>query len=633
MFLNRIFRSLRSKLMLTMGVLILLTGIAIAVSDYRLSVTATQENAQEQTETLGTLYSGHVSAWLGSKTQILAAFPEKLEEPALHANLVFARDAAGFSNVFIGYPDGSLANAGNVVLPSDNNDPRIWGWYKGVQDRPGYLLVDMPSVASATKEVVSSIGKGIFKDGKFVAAIAGDMGISVILKELSYATQNGERYLFITHQDGRIFAHSDVQLVNQPASVLGSGLTAEEIDRMTRTKVFAEHSLSGRASLVRVFPIQGTNYVLFVVLDKAKLMEPVQARLTRTILVILVILAISMAASYLFLARLLLGLSHVRDAMREISQGAGDLTRRMDVDSRDEVGQTAEAFNQFIAKLNAMFLEVRDQTSLLARDVGAVNQVMMTVASDSQRVAEFSTSNAATIEQVAANVSSIADTARDTNQLAQHTGESSRDGAQTIDRISLEMNATSESVKGIATVMASLEIRSREITKITEVIGEIANQTNLLALNAAIEAAHAGELGKGFAVVADEIRQLAERTGQSTIEISAMIENVRKETASAVASMQETAGNVQATQRLTDAARLSIRGIHDAMQRMESMVSAIAHSTREQHDATAQLAMSTETINERIQQSDRSLQLSRETLARLDELAKRIDGVVGSFKL
>ena len=626
--------SLRNKVMVGMALGILLTGMAIAISDYRQSVSAMLESTQEQTETLGTLYSGHVSNWLNSKTQVLAAFPDSTKEPERHANLVYARDAAGFANVFIGYPDGSLVNAGNVVLPPDNRDPRVWGWYKGLAKAgPGFLLVDMPSVASATKEVVSSIGRGIFKDGKFVGAIAGDMPISAIMKELKYATQDGQRYLFITNRAGKIFAHSEVQLVNQPATQLGAGLSAEAISRMIETHGFSEQIVSGRASLIRVFPIAGTDYELFLVLDKARLMEPVYARLQRTMLVIAAVLAFFTLAGLLFLTRILAGLNGVRMAMRDISQGEGDLTRRIPIMAQDEIGETGQAFNHFITHLNDMLREVRDMTSELAGGVGDVHRAMLGIAADSQRVAESSTSNAATIEEVAANVSSIADSARDTNRLAEQTGASSREGSQNIDSIAHEMERAASSVQQVLEVMVLLETRSMEITTINQVISEITNQTNLLALNAAIEAAHAGDVGKGFAVVADEIRKLAERTAQATIEIAGMIHRIREETGSAMSSMRGTADLVMSTQGLTASARTSVHSIRNAMQDMEAMVNTIAMSTREQHDATSQLAQSNEGINLRIQQSDRSLQASLATLSRLNELARTIESVVGKFKL
>ncbi|UGA40769.1 methyl-accepting chemotaxis protein [Chromobacterium haemolyticum] len=118
--------------------------------------------------------------------------------------------------------------------------------------------------------------------------------------------------------------------------------------------------------------------------------------------------------------------------MREISQGEGDLTRRIEVAGEDEVAQTAQAFNQFVQRLNGMFRELRDEAGQLTQGVIEVSGAVKRLADDSHVLADISSSNAAAIEEVTVSISHIADATRETDSLARNTGEHSRERAPTI---------------------------------------------------------------------------------------------------------------------------------------------------------------------------------------------------------
>ncbi|RBB96647.1 methyl-accepting chemotaxis protein, partial [Pseudomonas sp. MWU12-2115] len=263
--------------------------------------------------------------------------------------------------------------------------------------------------------------------------------------------------------------------------------------------------------------------------------------------------------------------------------------------------------------------------------VESVTQTVDKVAHDSRQIADVSSSNAATLEQITVSISHIADAAREADTLVNHTGDVSGESASGMLRISNEMNSTVDAVKGLSSMLSSLDQRSQQISGITNVIKDIADQTNLLALNAAIEAARAGEMGRGFAVVADEVRKLAERTGQATVEISGMVSTIREETSQAVSNMQRTVNSVDGGVELTQSAVERIEKIQQAMQDVMSKMNEITLSTSEQHKATTLIAQSTEQINGRIVDSDDALQTVRDTLSDLTQSANNMRQLFSSF--
>ncbi|VEB41097.1 H3 [Chromobacterium violaceum] len=234
--------------------------------------------------------------------------------------------------------------------------------------------------------------------------------------------------------------------------------------------------------------VANTDWVMGVAADEEAVLAPVTQLIWLIAGGVVIVLLVLVALSSGYLTRLLRGLIQVRDAMSEIAQGEGDLTRRIDIHGEDEVAQTAEAFNQFVGRLNGMFRELRGEAEELAHGVIEVGGAVKQVASDSHRLADISSSNAAAIEEVTVSISHIAEATRETDSLARNTGEHSRESAGDMQRISSEMEQTSQSVSELSALLASLEQRSQEISKITNVISDIADQTNLLALNAAIEA-------------------------------------------------------------------------------------------------------------------------------------------------
>ena len=195
------------------------------------------------------------------------------------------------------------------------------------------------------------------------------------------------------------------------------------------------------------------------------------------------------------------------------------------------------------------------------------------------------------------------------------------------------MDTISETVAKASEVIKALGEESQQISSVVQVIKEVADQTNLLALNAAIEAARAGEQGRGFAVVADEVRKLAERTAQSTGDISAMIGKIQVSATEAVEEMDLVVQQVEAGQSSAQEAGELIRHIHAEAQNVSAAVTGISNALREQSQASQDVARHVESIAQMTDENNAAAEETASGSKLLSKLAQEMAAVVAQFKI
>jgi methyl-accepting chemotaxis protein len=193
---------------------------------------------------------------------------------------------------------------------------------------------------------------------------------------------------------------------------------------------------------------------------------------------------------------------------------------------------------------------------------------------------------ATAMEEMSMTVNEVAHNTTNASESAGQVAGNARDGQRVVSQAVIEMQKVAEIVRGSAVIVRNLGAKSEKIGEFVSVINDIADQTNLLALNAAIEAARAGEQGRGFAVVADEVRRLADRTVASTKEIRLMVNEIQKETALAVESIEKGKTEAEVSERLSHQADESLSQIVASIERIESVIAQIATAS-EQQAATA----------------------------------------------
>ncbi|GHU48802.1 hypothetical protein AGMMS50289_25740 [Betaproteobacteria bacterium] len=174
---------------------------------------------------------------------------------------------------------------------------------------------------------------------------------------------------------------------------------------------------------------------------------------------------------------------------------------------------------------------------------------------------------------------------------------------------------------------------SEQISSVVQVIKEVADQTNLLALNAAIEAARAGEQGRGFAVVADEVRKLAERTAQSTGDISTMIGKIQVAAKEAVGEMERVVSQVGEGQVLAQQAHEHIQTIHGETSKVSSAITEISNALKEQSEASSDIARHVESIAQMTDENNAAAEETASGATRLNQLAGEVNGEIAQFKV
>ncbi|MCB1849412.1 MAG: HAMP domain-containing protein [Gammaproteobacteria bacterium] len=269
-------------------------------------------------------------------------------------------------------------------------------------------------------------------------------------------------------------------------------------------------------------------------------------------------------------------------AMRDIAEGDGDLKQRLPVTGRDEVSQLVASFNDFVAKIQSLIVQVGDSSNIVSdattmmseeaqRNSEGVNQQRLEV----EHVATAINQTAQATRQMAMSAASAAEAAKKANQEVLVGGKTVDQTIDAINQLEMEVERTAEKIN-------RLSANSEDIGAVIEVINGIADQTNLLALNAAIEAARAGESGRGFAVVADEVRSLAGRTQEATKQIRQMIERMQMGAMEAVRGVEESRVKARTTVDQASQAGGSLRSIGRSVCGIMEQNTEIAGTAREQ---------------------------------------------------
>ncbi len=298
------------------------------------------------------------------------------------------------------------------------------------------------------------------------------------------------------------------------------------------------------------------------------------------------------------------------DSLKDIAQGEGDLTMRLQVNSRDEVGELANWFNVFIEKLQGIIKDITSGVETLSSSSTELSAISEQMSQGSATVSEKSITVAAAAEEMNANLASIAaameESSTNTNMVATASEQMSAtigEIAKNAEKARVISDEAAHKASGASANMDELGTAANAIGKVVETITDISEQVNLLALNATIEAARAGEAGKGFAVVANEIKELAKQTANATQDIKDRIEAIQGTTGTTVGQISE---------------------ISQVITNVNDVVTTIATAVEEQSAATQDIASNVAQASQGIQEVNENVNQSSSVST---EIAQDIAGV------
>lgn len=414
-------------------------------------------------------------------------------------------------------------------------------------------------------------------------------------------------------------------------------LTPEQLKTAMETPVIADITVDQQD--LAVYAYQVNDYtgnpigVLEIGMDRSHYVDTIaSARNTAIIIGVVALFAGLIIAS--FIGRLIgAPLCSTVDAMNEIAEGGGDLTRRLDESGNNEISRLSRAFNQFAEKIRATVSQVSHSTTQLA----TASVEMSTITEETTRGTSQQQSETvqvvAAMNEMTATVQEVARHANNAADAANNADKASAEGKQVVINTMQAIQALSEEVHSAANVIGQLEKDSENIGSVLDVIKGIAEQTNLLALNAAIEAARAGEQGRGFAVVADEVRNLASKTQQSTQEIQKMIEKLQLGAQSAVRVMDASRDRADQSVAQADKANTSLEIIADSVSKIKDMNSHIATAAEQQSTVAEEINRNIVNISNVVEITAKGATQTASASEDLSRLAVGLQQLVNQFKV
>ncbi len=399
----------------------------------------------------------------------------------------------------------------------------------------------------------------------------------------SYVTKSGERILEIASP---VMMQQDKGFLKEDFGSIDSGSSQQAGASLETAKT------KKKIGVVRV------GYTLRTV-DSMK-----QGLFTNFIMISIIVFVFGVLFTFLLSRTMVIPLKKLTLTATTIAKNA-DLTQKVDIISKDEIGQVAVAFNKLIENLRNIIKQVRDASLQIISSVSTIRSTAEQQASGAAEQSSAVTEASTTISELATTASAIAKTAEEVSHIAERT-------LAGMQEINTKVDITAKKI-------LALGEKSQSIGNIVKLIDDISDQTSLLALNAAIEAARAGEAGKGFAVVASEVRKLAERTSESTEEIRHLITEIQGETNSTIMGIE-------------DSTKWVAKGLEMVKETTRS-AKEISMATQQQKSASQQVVQAMENIDTVTRQFVSSTKQAATGATQLNKLAQELKQAIGEFKL
>ncbi|MGO4998024.1 methyl-accepting chemotaxis protein [Oceanisphaera sp. W20_SRM_FM3] len=621
---------LKHKILLSFIVAITITVAALSTISFHNLKTRLYADSTILVASLSEREGEKIQSWFDIRQRMLAAAGQQFNKAPLPA-LQQAHEAGDFAISYFGSKDGVMYDS-DPTIDRTGYDPRTRPWYQQAIQKNGAIVTAPYEDASGLGTVVS-LAAPVMVNGQLTGVMGADVGIQSLISDINAIQLPAEGYAMLLSRDGTVIAYHDASLILQPAKRIDDEITVANQNLWEKSGHLFQVQLKEQHKLVYSQAVPGTDWQLLMVLDKAALEAPLTPMLLQQLgIASLVVIAAAVLIS-LLVQWLLVPLLRVSQALEQIAGGRGDLTRRIEIQSQDEVGMLATNFNRFVASQAELIGQIRSQAEYLGSNAEQAsvraNQTVTELGRQQQEVTMVATA----VTEMASATQEIAHSAEQTAAAAQQSSNSTAQGKQQVNKTRDSIQLLSQEMVQAAEVIQRLDLHAKNISSVLSTIQGIADQTNLLALNAAIEAARAGEQGRGFAVVADEVRVLSQRTHASTEEIQATITNLQQATKEAVQLMDTSRNLAELSVEDAETAAVVLTEITTAVSLISDMASQIATAAEEQSQVTGEITQNTTAIkdvaDELAEDASKALTQSKD----LHDQADKLNGLVSAFIL
>ncbi len=559
------------------SVVLLILALTVSTTINYVSIKQdTQENLNRAIDEIGHSVAGNIANWLNGKLRIIDSIaqttPADPQKSIVLKAVQQAAKAGEFKSAYVGVESSGefILDDQTLVLPA-GYDARKRPWYTQTKQSRQQSFTEPYMDVTIDKLVISPVSP-VEVDGQFVGVAGGDIlldDISEILNAIDFLDIG---YAYLVTSDGKILSHPNASFVEKNVTdLLGSKPRfAKELNEINDKQIVSFIPIEGIASV---------NWYVGVILDKEKAYQPLVSARNTAIIVGLVSLLVTVLLLHFLITHLMKPIYRLNHAIKDISQGDGDLTQRLSVDSQDEIGELSDNFNQFIERIHSSMRQVHASANVLNEHIAQVRAS----ADDGIEMAEQQLGRGTNVSSAITELNSSSDeislNAANASELTSAMQAQSQQGMSALNDNIASIEQLSATMQSSSADIENLRAEAKNIASILDVIMGVSSQTNLLALNAAIEAARAGEAGRGFAVVADEVRQLAQRTQDAASEIETMIDNLQHGTISVVNSMEQSQRNSASSVEKANLADENMQTIVSALREVDNENHAVAEAT------------------------------------------------------